>query len=124
MQYHVMIVEDDFALRQLYSLYLERGKFKHTAVASAQKALDAMETMSIDVLLVDVNLGEEVDGLDLIKAVRDNKDYDDVKIVTLTSFPERYDINDPARIDLSLNKPVDYAKLMNSLHSLLGDRTA
>ena len=119
MSYHVLIVEDDFPLRQLYCLYLERGHYKYTAVASAYEALDVLEMLAIDLMIVDVNLGEEINGLELINMVRNNHANDHIKIVTLTSFPERYDINDPKRINLSLNKPVDYKRLIDSLHDLL-----
>jgi len=121
MSYHVLIVEDDSALRQLYCLYLARGQYEYTAVASAQEALDALSMLAIDVIIADVNLGEEINGLELIDMIRRNEAYDHIKIITLTSFPERYDINDPIRINLSLNKPVDYKRLMESLHRLLND---
>ncbi len=77
--------------------------------------------LAIDVIIADVNLGEEINGLELIDMIRRNEAYDHIKIITLTSFPERYDINDPIRINLSLNKPVDYKRLMESLHRLLND---
>ena len=121
MSYHVLIVEDDSALRQLYCLYLERGQYKYTAVASTQEVLDALSILAIDVLIADVNLGEEINGLELINIIRGNAAYDHIKIVTLTSFPERYDMNDTLRINLSLNKPVDYKKLLDALHNLLND---
>jgi len=121
MSYHVLIVEDDSALRQLYCLYLARGQYEYTAVASAQEALDALSMLAIDVIIADVNLGEEINGLELIDMIRRNEAYNHIKIITLTSFPERYDINDPIRINLSLNKPVDYKRLMESLHRLLND---
>ena len=46
MSYHVLIVEDDSALRQLYCLYLERGQYKYTAVASTQEVLDALSILA------------------------------------------------------------------------------
>lgn len=118
MPYHVLVVEDDSALLELYSLYLERGQFSCTAVSSAQEALDVLKTLAVDILMTDVNLGEEVDGLELIRTVRRNEQYDHIKIATLTSFPERYDTANPL-INLSLNKPVNYQKLMSALHQLL-----
>ena len=119
MSYHILIVEDDPALRQLYSLYLERGQFEYTAVSSAEEALDALSKLSIDLMMTDVNLGEEINGLELINIVRRNKTYNHLKIVTLTSFPEQYDVNNANHINLSLNKPVNYVQMMTSLRNTL-----
>jgi CheY-like chemotaxis protein len=119
MSYHILIVEDDPALRQLYGLYLERGQFKHTAVSSVEAALDTLSKLPIDLMMTDVNLGEEIDGLGLINIIRDNEAYNHLKIVILTSFPEHYDVDNADYIHLSLNKPINYSKLMTSLHKIL-----
>jgi putative two-component system response regulator len=118
MPYHILIVEDDDSLRKLYSLYLERGQFEHTEVSSAQEALELLPDIHFDVLMVDVNLGNDINGLQFIEIVRHDKQYDDIKIVILTSFPDRFDIADLLRINLSLNKPVSYNQLINALRQL------
>ena len=119
MPYHVLIVEDDDSLRQLYDLYLARGRYDRTAVSSASAALKILSEVEIDVMLVDVNLGDVVSGLQLIEEVRRDNRYDHIKVVTLTSFPERYDLTYPDRIDMYLNKPVSYEELISSLNKLL-----
>ena len=119
MRFHALIIEDDNALRELYALYLQRGGMDTTTVASAQRALDVLESQSIDLVLVDVNLADDMSGLDFIRIVQDIPEYDPIKIVILTSFPEPYDATISRRIDLSLNKPVDYTHLMAALNSIL-----
>lgn len=123
MPYHVLIVEDDASLRQLYGLYLERGQFHHSVASSVQEALDILTTEAIDVILVDINLGDDMDGFDLIDIVRSQEQYDKIIIVILTSFPDRFEIPEGTRVDLALNKPVNYNRLMSSIRGLLDDQS-
>lgn len=121
MRFNALIIEDDDALRQLYEIYLTRGQIHATSVVSASKALDALKVQPFDLILVDVNLGGDMNGLDLIQLVQNDPDYEHVKIVTLTSFPEPYEISRQLRIDLSLKKPINYESLMAELDQLMGD---
>lgn len=119
MRYHVLIIEDDGPLRELYSLYLKRGNVSSSTSSTAEQALKILATEGVDAVLVDVNLGRGMDGLQFIEVMQKNPDYDHVKVVILTSFPEPFELNDSLRIDLSLNKPVNYASLMKALDSVM-----
>jgi len=119
MRYHVLIIEDDSSLRELYTLYLKRGNIRSSASATAEQAFQVLAEEDIDVVLVDVNLGDGMDGLEFIKLLQNNPDYDHIKVVVLTSFPEPFDRIESLRIDLALNKPVNYARLIKALDSVM-----
>lgn len=119
MRPHILIVEDDLSLSELYGMYLKRGQFDCTITNFVDDALEVLSTRSIDAMLVDVNLNENTSGLDLIANIRRNSNYDKIKIITLTSFPERYDQTLQLGISLSLNKPIKYEELIAILKELL-----
>ncbi len=119
MRPHILIVEDDLSLSELYGMYLERGQFGYTITNFVDDALQVLSTRSVDAMLVDVNLNEDASGLDLIANIRRNPNYDKIKIITLTSFPERYDQTLQLGISLSLNKPIKYEELIAILKELL-----
>jgi len=53
---HILLVEDDLFLRELYAQALESSGFKVTAVADAQAALDALDSRPADAIVLDVFL--------------------------------------------------------------------
>lgn len=118
---HILIIEDDNSLRNLYGLYLERANYAHIAVSSVPDAVDVLAEMPIDAALVDINLGDALTGLKFIEYVRSNPDYDHIKLITLTSFPQPFDRIHPGWIDLALNKPVKFQQLAMALDSLFDE---
>lgn len=121
MRYHVLIVEDDSPLRELYALYLKRGNVSSTTIATAEEALKILPTETFDLIMVDLNLGQGMTGLEFIKIVQDQPEFDNLKVIILTSFPEPLVLNDDIHIDLALNKPVNYANLMRALDEVMGE---
>ena len=119
MRYHVLIIEDDSPLRELYALYLKRGNISSSAAPTAEQALRVLGTESFDAVLVDVNLGSGMSGLDFIEIMQQNPDFDHIKVIILTSFPEPFELSSTLRIDLSINKPVNYANLIKALDSVM-----
>lgn len=63
---HVLIVDDDPAMRSMLTEYLEGENFKVTAVADGDAMALALRNMVVDLIILDMKLGRE-DGLDLIR---------------------------------------------------------
>ena len=119
MSHHILIVEDDESLRSLFELYLERADFIVTGVSTVEHALQVLNSEDISLALVDINLEDELSGLELIEKVRENSKFNHVKLVTLTSFPQPFDRIHPEWIDLGLNKPIQYQVLIKEVKHLL-----
>jgi len=119
MPHHILIVEDDSALRELYGIYLKRAQFTCTLVTNGHEALDVLQDVTIHLMLVDVNLGDAMSGIELIEQVR-QKDYSAMpKIIVLTSFPERFDEDLKPKVSAFLNKPITYNDLLHAVQSAL-----
>jgi len=119
MPHHVLIVEDDSALRELYGIYLKRGQFKRTLVTNGSDALQVLENETIHLMLVDVNLSESMSGIELIQKIRQSDRYDTLKIIVLTSFPERFDESLKPQISAFLSKPINYSNLLHAVQTAL-----
>jgi two-component system, OmpR family, response regulator len=63
---HVLIVDDDPAMRSMLTEYLEGENFKVTAVADGDLMALALRNTAVDLIILDMKLGKE-DGLDLIR---------------------------------------------------------
>lgn len=69
----VMIVDDDSALRAMISEYLEGQGLKALAVATGREMLKTLETNTLDLVLLDLQLKNE-DGLDVLRELRQRSD--------------------------------------------------
>lgn len=121
MSHHILIVEDDKALRELYGIYLRRAQFNATLVRQASDAVEVLSNNTIDLVMVDVNLGDDVTGIDLLRHIRESDDYNDVKIVILTSLPERFEPWVEEQTSAFLNKPITYRELVAVIREALDE---
>jgi DNA-binding NarL/FixJ family response regulator len=87
----VMLVEDDEFWRQQLSSDLNKEEDIQVvkAAVTKQEALEAFQTMEIDVILMDINLTEnQLDGLEAARDISMNKELN-TKIIMLTSLTDK-----------------------------------
>jgi DNA-binding NarL/FixJ family response regulator len=83
----VLIVEDDHLVRTLLKTYLEQANFEVVAnCATATEAIEALGIHSVDVALLDLNLGVGPTGIDLAMHLRKLKS--SLGLVILTSYSD------------------------------------
>ncbi len=69
---HVLLVEDDFAVRRATRMLLEVEGYAVTAVGSLREALEAASNAtSVDLLITDYHLGDAESGVQVIGALRE-----------------------------------------------------
>jgi len=69
MRNKVLLVDDDDKLRDLVTEYLEGFGFQVIALPDGRKVLQALETESPDIVILDIMLPGQ-DGLDILRAIR------------------------------------------------------
>ncbi|MFM2340699.1 MAG: hypothetical protein RLZZ592_352 [Pseudomonadota bacterium] len=84
---HILVVDDDPALRGLLAEYLGEHDLRVTAVASGREMFEVFDREAIDLVVLDLRLPGE-DGLMLARALRERAD---VPIVLLTGRSEEAD---------------------------------
>lgn len=70
---HVLVVDDDHAIRGLLADYLSRYALRVTTVANSQDVARVISTDSVDLVIVDLNLGQE-DGLEIVRSLSSKSD--------------------------------------------------
>lgn len=81
----LLFVDDEHAIRETLSAILRRYGFTVTVAATVTDALNEIQTREFDLLLCDLNLERENDGLDVIRAMR--KVNPRCVIFILTAYP-------------------------------------
>jgi|SRR5690242_11993186 len=73
MSEHILVVDDEAPTRELLSIYLKRRGSTVTTASTAADALRLLGELSIDLVILDINLGEKTSGLDLLEPIRKNR---------------------------------------------------
>jgi DNA-binding response OmpR family regulator len=81
----VLVVDDEAAIRYSVSKTLQRVGYNVREAANGDDALDAMKSHLFDVILTDVRMPPGIDGVELVRRIKDN-DPDSV-VILMTAYP-------------------------------------
>ncbi len=117
---HILLVEDDAINALIISKFLEE-RFSFDHAKNGEEALDKLETVVYDMVLMDINLGDEaLDGVEVLKRMRKTSQNADVPTIAVTAYalPDDKKRFIDAGFDGYLAKPVikpDLFALMSEL---------
>lgn len=89
----ILIVEDDGISLEFMRRVLEKTYYVDTAV-NAKNALELIHKNQYDVLLLDINLGRGMNGIDLLKEISKISGYKDIPTVAVTAYASEADKNE------------------------------
>jgi two-component system phosphate regulon response regulator OmpR len=114
---HLLVVDDDAPLRELLRRYLTEQGFRVTTAADAAEARAKLQSLSFDLLVLDVMMPGE-GGLDLTRALRRESR---IPILLLTAMAEPEDrINGLERgADDYIGKPFEPRELVLRIRNIL-----
>ena len=113
----ILLVEDEKAIRDAVTAYLERENYWVTAVGDGQEALEEFSKHHFDLVILDLML-PRVPGERVCRAIRDNSD---VPIIMLTAKGDDMDklIGFDHGADDYLTKPFNILELKARIRALL-----
>jgi two-component system chemotaxis response regulator CheY len=92
-----LVIDDSSSMRAILRKYMRKLDYEVVEACNGEDALKRCEeTQDIDVALVDWNM-PVMNGLDFVRALRARKEYDDVKLMMVTTE------NDVAHIEAALS---------------------
>ena len=120
----LMVIEDDPDLQNILTYNLQKAGFKVRCFAKAEevlKILDASPESTPSAFLVDINLAGNMNGLELTKFLRQNKQTSKLPILMLTARSENKDVVTGLAegADDYVPKPFEMEILMARVHSCL-----
>jgi DNA-binding response OmpR family regulator len=110
-------VDDNKELRMLISLTLEFSQCELLEADSAVSGLEMLRTHQPDIILLDVMMPGEVDGLGLCRMIRDDESLKHIKIIMLSAKGQQKDVQMglEAGADDYVVKPFSPSELMQKL---------
>lgn len=120
MKPRLLITEDDFENQKLLTVFLTKY-FKVDLCDSADSFYELLHKERYDIIVMDISIRGNKNGLDLTRELRNNPDYSNIPIVCYTAHAFNRDrINAlDAGCDVYISKPTDIYVLLNALMDLL-----
>ncbi len=118
-KYKILYVEDDMIALNYISIIL-KSLYDVTTAFSAKIAAELVNTVQYDALMLDINLGRGMDGVELMQIIRKMKNYKTTPIVAVTAYAAQSDKEEFLEKGFShyISKPFTSAELKNLLSSL------
>ena len=122
----LLIVEDSGDVRRLLRLALGYGMYRIYETDTGEEALTLIETLRPDVVLLDVMLPGRLDGFEVCRAVKEDRDLRSTFVVLLTARGQKRDLElgRAAMADAHVVKPFSVARLIEILECRPGRATA
>ncbi len=109
-KYHVLIIDDDRNVAGYFQLVLNIMGFQVETAFSVKEALACLATSVPNLILLDLRLGHELGGEDILFQIRSNPRFDNTRVIIITGYPNTTDV--VANLaDLILIKPVEFEQL-------------
>ena len=81
---NILVVDDNPVIQLMLSLMLKRNDQTVFTAASGHEAIELLERAAVDLVILDVNM-PDMDGLTLLKQLRDDARYQSLPIIMLTA---------------------------------------
>lgn len=116
----VLVVEDNRET-QLLLRHLLQTRFSVTVATDAGTALEEIQDGHYCLILMDINLGDEQDGVDIFKKIRTIDRYEDVPIIALTAYalPGDKERFVKTGFDGYLSKPFTREQLLDTVEDVM-----
>lgn len=116
----ILIVEDEESLLKLESILLTSKGYEVKGVADGQAALDAIESMKPDLVLLDIML-PEIDGFEVCRRIKSNEATRQIPVIMLTAKKSREDMarGEEVGADWYITKPFKSAMVIETIQRFI-----
>jgi PleD family two-component response regulator len=114
---HALIVDDDRDTAHFFRTILSLVGFECDIVYSAKAALANLAASEPDIVLLDMRLGLDVSGTEILYQIRSNPRLDKTRVVVVTAYPSMAEPVD-SLADLVLIKPIEIDQLKSLVSRL------
>lgn len=111
----VLIIEDNADSAETIKMLLELQTHTVEVASDGKSGVAFALTFKPDVIICDIGLPGEMDGLEVAETLRKNSEFDSIFLIALSGYGQREDIerSKKAGFDEHLIKPADFDKLLS-----------
>ena len=118
----ILIVDDQIEVRELMEVTLRYGQFKILQAANGLEAISIAKKEKPEVVLMDIMMPGEIDGLEATRRIKKDPQTKACKIIMLTAKGQDVDIEKGVELDIEgyFVKPFSPLDLINKIEEILG----
>ena len=120
----IMVVEDDAALREIYSIRITAEGYEVVSASDGEEALAVAVRERPDLILADVMM-PKISGFDMLDILRNTPETANIRVIMMTALSSEQDRarGESLGCDRYLVKSqVGIEDVVNTIHEVLGDR--
>jgi len=114
----ILIVDDDPRQLEMFSLFLRDLPYPIRTARSSKETFAILQEQPPALIVLDVAM-PEISGLEVLRAIRSNPQYNDTKVLILTAIPTAVSGADAALADGVFSKPISLTQLVQTIQGLL-----
>ena len=111
MSKRILIIDDEKSIRQSLSGILEDEGFSSICTSSAEQGLELLETRNIDLVLLDIWLGDNMDGMSALEIIKEKFDMPVIMISGHGTIETAVQATRKGAFDF-IEKPLSYDKII------------
>ena len=119
-QKKVLIVDDELSILVPLKFLLEKNNYHVELAQSGKDALEKISQSKPDLILLDIML-PDLDGYEIFQMIRENPDWDDIKVIYLSAKNRDVDIAKGLNlgVDAYVTKPFSNSELLEKIRLLI-----
>lgn len=121
----IMVVEDDTALREIYSIRIVAEGYEVVSAGDGEEALAVAVRERPDLILADVMM-PKISGFDMLDILRNTPETANIHVIMMTALSSDADRERGERLGCNrylVKSQVGIEDVINAIHEVLGDRT-
>jgi DNA-binding response OmpR family regulator len=117
----IWIVEDDLSTQRIVAEHLKASSFRPVLFDTAEKAYAALRTQSLPALIILDMLLPGMSGVDLIRLIKQNKEWEKIPVVVVTVLSRDESLSTDPEVSTAfwVNKPFDTNNLIQTVQKVL-----
>lgn len=111
MNKRILVIDDEISIQKSLAGILEDEGFSAVCVSSAEQGLDMLETRNIDLILLDIWLGDNMDGMTALEKIKEKIDVPVIMISGHGTIETAVQATRKGAFDF-IEKPLSYDKII------------
>ena len=116
----ILVVDDETPNRSVVSRFVNVCGYETYQADNGQTGLEIVLSQHPDMVITDINM-PVMDGLELIRRLREDDLTKNTKIIVLSGRPENEQKSIDAGADAYISKPYNLSELKKTIHRYLGE---
>ncbi len=119
---HILLAEDNPVNQRLIQILLQKHGYQITTASNGIEALEKLESHHFDLIIADIQM-PEMDGKELVRRIKENRQWDRIPIIAMTAHDPTEYKNDTEVFDVDeiLKKPVHPKDVVKTIQKWLNN---